>query len=188
MSYRLSLAENPLSIAPILPSGLQEVPVSGTGCQSSSSSTQVTDLIASTVVQGSLADVSAAVTGLVASTSKEPPPIPGHCLQSVSLPVDARVSDKLREKIWKDEIIDFGCLLASPVLANWSQLTVQNATSGPLPSLCIEPIAKNKKIISIESWLSSFHIFMGIYTKRFPHEAPALMSQLRLQIHKIRHI
>ena len=71
--------------------------------------------------------------------------IPGQCFQSVSLPVDARVSDKLREKIWKDEFIDFGCLLANPVLANRFQLTVQNAASGPLPSICIEPIARKKK-------------------------------------------
>ena len=175
VSRRLSPAENPSSTVPTLPSGLQEVPVTGTGSQSSSS-TQVTDRIASTVVQGSLADVSAAMTGLVPSTTEGPPQVPGQCFQSVSLPVDARVSDKLREKIWKDEFIDFGCLLANPALANRFQLTVQNAASGPLPSLCIEPIAKNKKIISIESWLSSFHIFVGIYTKRFPHEAPALMK------------
>ena len=69
VSRCLSPAENPLSIFPTLPSGLQEVPVTGTESQSSSS-TQVTDLVASTVVQGSLADVSAAVTGLVPSTSE----------------------------------------------------------------------------------------------------------------------
>ena len=95
VSCRLSPAENPASIVPTLPSGLHEVSVTGMGNQSSSS-TQVTDFIASTVVQGSLADVSAAVTGLVPSTSGGPPP--GQCFQSVSLPVDARVSDKLREK------------------------------------------------------------------------------------------
>ena len=117
VSRRLSPAENPSSIVPTLPSGLQKVPVTGTGSQSSSSA-QVTDLIASTVVQGSLADVSAAVTGLVPSTSEGPPSTPGQCFQSVSLPVDARVSEKLREKIWKDEFVDFGCLLANPVLAN----------------------------------------------------------------------
>lgn len=97
VSCRLSLAENPASIVPTLPSGLHEVSVTGMGNQSSSS-TQVTDFIASTVVQGSLADVSAAVTGLVPSTSGGPPPVPGQCFQSVSLPVNARVSDKLREK------------------------------------------------------------------------------------------
>lgn len=43
-------------------------------------------------------DVSAAVTGLVPSTSEGPPPLPGQCFQSLSLPVDAHVSDKLRGK------------------------------------------------------------------------------------------
>ena len=92
------VAENPSSIVPTLPSGLQEVPVTGTGSQSSSA-TQVTDLIPSTVVQGILADVSAAVTGLVPSTSEGLPPLQDQCFQSVSLPVDAGVSGKLREKI-----------------------------------------------------------------------------------------
>ena len=173
VSRRLSPAENPLSRPPTAPSNLEEVPVNSTGGQSS----QVpADLIASRVVQGSLATVSNAVTGLVPSTSEGPPPLPGQCFQSVGLPVDARVSEKLREKIWKDEFIDFGSLLANPVLANRFQLTVHNAENGPLPSLCIEPISKSKKITSIESWLSSFHIFVGVYTKRFPHEAPALMK------------
>jgi len=173
VSRRLSPAENPPSRPPTAPSNLQEVPVNSTGGQSS----QVpADLIASRVVQGSLATVSHAVTGLVPSTSEGPPPLPGQCFQSVGLPVDARVSEKLREKIWKDEFIDFGSLLANPVLANRFQLTVHNAENGPLPSLCIEPISKSKKITSIESWLSSFHIFVGVYTKRFPHEAPALMK------------
>ena len=44
------------------------------------------------------------------------------------------------------------------------------------PSLCLEPLAKHKKVTTIETWLSSFHVFVGAYTKQFPHEAPALMK------------
>lgn len=175
VSRRLSPAEKPASLPPTLPSALHEVPVSTTNSQSSPP-TVAADVIASSVVQGSLANVSTTVTGLVPSTSGGPPPVPGQFFQSVGLPVDARVTDKLREKIWKDEFIDFGSLLVNPVLANQYHLTVQNAESGPLPSLCIEPIAKTKKVTSIETWLSIFHIFVGIYTKRFPHDAPALMK------------
>ena len=116
VSRRLSPAENPSSLVPTLPSSLNEVPLNAAGIKSSSTIV-ATDLIASRVVQGSLVDVSAAVTGLVPSTSERPPPVPGQCFQSVSLPVDARVSEKLREKIWKDEFIDFGSLLVNPVLA-----------------------------------------------------------------------
>ena len=54
---------------------LQEVSVTGRGSQPSSP-TQVTDLIASSVVQGSLADVSPAAMGLVPSTSEGAPPVP----------------------------------------------------------------------------------------------------------------
>lgn len=82
VSRRLSPAENPSSLVPTLPSGLHEVPVNAIGSQSSSS-TVTTDLIGSTVVQGSLTDVSAAVTGLVPSTSEGPPPVPAQCFQSV---------------------------------------------------------------------------------------------------------
>lgn len=140
----LSPAEIPASLPPTVPSALQEVPVT-TAANQSSSSTAASDAITTTVVQGSLATASAAMMGLVPSTSDGPPQVPGQCFQSVALPVDARVTDKLREKIWKDEYIDFGSLLANPVYANRYQLAVQNPESGPFPSLCIEPITKAKK-------------------------------------------
>ena len=40
--------------------------------------------------------------------------------------------------------------------------------------LSLEPVSKPKKLQSVESWLSSFHVFVAIYTKKFPHEGPAL--------------
>ena len=33
-------------------------------------------------------------------------PVPGQLFQSVSLPVDACLSEKIRAKIWKDEYVD----------------------------------------------------------------------------------
>jgi len=134
VSRRLSPAEKPASLPPTLPSALHEVPVGTTNSQSSP--TVAADVIASSVVQGSLANVSTVVTGLVPSTSRGPPLVPGQFFQSVGLPIDAHVTDKLGEKIWKDEFINFGSLLVNPVLANQYHLTAQNAESGPLPSLC----------------------------------------------------
>ena len=109
------------------------------------------------------------------SSDTTAPHIPGQLFQSVSLPVDARLSDKLRTKIWGQEYVDFGSILTNQVLDNQYQITVQNAASDTAPSLCIEPVTKPKKITSIEAWISSFHVFVGVYTKKFPHEAPALM-------------
>ena len=133
--------------------------------------------VAESIVLGGLADASVAVTGLPPQvTSPDTPVVPGQLFESVGLPVDVRVSDKLRAKIWNAEFIEFGSLLTNPVLANQYRITLQSAESGPVPSLCLEPVSQPKKITTIDTWLSSFHVFVGIYTKQFPHEAPAFMK------------
>ena len=93
-----------------------------------------------------------------------------------SLSLDARVSEKIRAKIWNQEYVDFGSLLVNPIGQSPFQLTVSNAESGKLPSLCLEPAEKPRKITSIESWLSAFHVFVGVYTMKYPTECPALMK------------
>ena len=129
--------------------------------------------MASSVVQQSVANAAHSLTGLAVQAPLE---TPGQLFQSAGLPVDARVSEKLRAKIWSNEYIDFGSLLTNPAFENQYRLTFQGADSGPVPSLCLEPVSKPKKLQSVESWLHSFHVFVAIYTKKFPHEAPALMK------------
>ena len=131
------------------------------------------EYIASSMVQQSVANAANSLTGLAVQAPLE---MPGQLFQSAGLPVDARVSEKLRAKIWSNEYIDFGSLLTNPAFENQYRLTFQGADSGPVPSLCLEPVSKPKKLQSVESWLSSFHVFVAIYTKKFPHEAPALMK------------
>ena len=70
---------------------------------------------------------------------------------SSNLSLDARVSEKIRAKIWNQEYVDFGSLIVNPIGQSRSQLTVTNAESGQLPSLCLEPAEKPRKITSIES-------------------------------------
>ena len=103
-------------------------------------------------------------------------PIPDQLFVSSSLPLDARVTDKVRAKIWNEEYIDFGTLLSNPELANKYSVTLDRAESGSMPSLCLEPVAKPAKIATIEGWTSCFIIFVGIYTSKYPTEAPALMK------------
>ena len=43
-------------------------------------------------------------------------------------------------------------------------------------ALTLEPTVKPKRIHSIEGWTSAFQIFVAIYTKPHPSEAPALMK------------
>jgi len=86
------------------------------------------------------------------------------------------VSDKIRAKIWNEEYIDFGTLIANPELENKYSVTVNNAASGSMPSLCLEPTSKPKKITTIDAWSSCFLIFVGVYTSKYLAEAPALMK------------
>ncbi|XP_067026129.1 uncharacterized protein [Acropora muricata] len=95
---------------------------------------------------------------------------------SPSLPIDARVSEKLRAKIWNNEFFDFSSLLSNPVFEDRFQLTISNSDKEKTPSLCLEPVSNAKKHLSIETWLSCFHVFVGVYTSKRPHEAPALMK------------
>lgn len=94
----------------------------------------------------------------------------------MGLPVDARVPEKIRQKIWNKEYIDLGALLACPTGHDRFKLTVNNAGSGLSPSLVLEPAQQPKKITSIDSWLSAFNVYVGIYTMTYLAEAPALMK------------
>ena len=40
----------------------------------------------------------------------------------------------------------------------------------------MEPSSKTQRIINIESWMSAFHIFVAVYTQKYPTEVPALMK------------
>ena len=51
-----------------------------------------------------------------------------------------------------------------------------NSEAGLPASFCLEPASRPKNIQSIEVWLQAFHIFVGIYTKKYQHQAPALMK------------
>ena len=129
--------------------------------------------LADTIVQGTVATIQSAWSGELPVIN---PVLPAQLLSSPSLPIDARVSDKLHSKIWNNKFIEFGALLTNPIVENRYQVAISSSEKGSFPSLCLEPVNKSKKILSIETWLSCFHVFVGIYTSRFPHEAPALMK------------
>ena len=86
VSRRLSPAEASRNPSPAALSTLQEVPVSSPVVQN-------TEKVASTVVQQSLANASTALTGLIPQVSASNP-VSGQLLQSVSLPLDTRLSEK----------------------------------------------------------------------------------------------
>lgn len=129
------------------------------------SSSRFSEELASLIVRLSVATAANSLTG---PSLRAPLELPGQLFQSAGLAVDAHVSEKLGAKIWNHEYIDFGSLLINPVFENQYGLTFRGADSGPVLSLCLEPVSKPKNILSFELWLARFHVFVAIYTKKFP--------------------
>ena len=91
---------------------------------------------------------------------------------SSSLPIDCRVTDKIKQKIWSHAYVDFGSLLANPTAPPRYKVAL-DSTEG---QLTLESADKIRKISNIETWLTAFHVFVGVYTSKFSHDAPALMK------------
>ena len=106
--------------------------------------------------------------------SGETETLPAEIFSSPSIKIDARVSDAVRQKIWDNKYFEFSILLQNPIFESKYQLTLHNQDN--VQALCLEPLAKTKKLPHIESWISCFHVFVGVYTQKYPNEAPALMK------------
>lgn len=101
-----------------------------------------------------------------------------ECLFTLpSLPIDARVSEKIRRKIWNSEYFDFSLLLSNPVAEDRYQFTVKGVEgNSAAPAIRLEPVTKSKNVLTLDTWFNCFHIFVGIYCQKYPTEAPALMK------------
>ena len=121
------------------------------------------------------------VQSVLASLSGEQNLLPGtqrpnDVFMSVTLPIDARIPAKIRSKIIQNEFVDFGSLLVHPAFEDKFRITLQPSQEGSSPSLALEPVNKAKRITSIDVWLQAFHVYVGIFTAQYPHEAPGLMK------------
>lgn len=158
----------PAPMAPL--STLSAAPFSATTVAAEPARALPLNALAASLVQGSLDTTQQVLSGelpVVPSDSR-----PTQLFKSCSLPIDARVSDKIKAKIWNNEFVEFHILLMNPLLDNKFILTVQNSDQGSTPSLCLEPLAKAKRNQSIDSWVNSFHVFVGVYTSKYPMRRP----------------
>ena len=154
-----------------------------TNSQSSSTTYPVVQSVsldhAATLVQDALGDAHSTI-------SSQPRPfnlteqLPTQPFYSASLPLDARVPDKIKEKIWREEFVDFGVLLSNPDPTARYERNVRPSPAGHPASLVLEPTAKSKQIRNLSDWLRAFQIFVSIYAQRYSHEAPALMKYCQI--------
>jgi hypothetical protein len=132
--------------------------------------------VAQLAVSNALGSAHAAISGEAFLAPNSSHVQPTHEYHSISLPIDCRISIKLKNKIWNDEYIDFGSLLSNPMSGNKFQLSFSSSDAGLPPSLSVEPISKAKKITNISGWMNAFRIFVGVYAQKYPHESPALVK------------
>ena len=142
---------------------VSEVPVLGIPPDSSGES----------LIEGAVSQFQDRLSGEVPTVS---PTLPNTLFISPRLPIDARVSVKLRAKILKNEFIDFGALATNPVLESKFQVFLQSEGGTQPPLLALEPVTKTKKLLTIASWTISFMIFVRVYTSQFPSEVSAFMK------------
>ena len=75
-----------------------------------------------------------------------------------------------------ERIFDFALLLSAGSGDTRYHLSVSSQSGSSLPALSLEPTQKSKPITSIETWTSAFQVFVGVYTVKYPLEAPSLMK------------
>ena len=96
---------------------------------------------------------------------------PKQIFSSVAVSLSSRVSSKVKAKIWSNEYLDFGTLLSfSPNNQKYSLSLASSDGETTRPQLTLEPSQPVKKILTINQWLSTFNIFVAIYSEKLPNE------------------
>ena len=99
--------------------------------------------------------------------------------QSSNLKIDARVNDKLKAKIWNNEYVEFYTFLSTQRNDRF-QLSFENLEGSNDPPICLEPVNRSHKNFNFNQWLQAFHVYVGVYTRRFAGEAPELMKYCKI--------
>lgn len=82
----------------------------------------------------------------------------------LSLPMDARVTTKLKARIWANEFINFGQLITVTPMKDKFNISANTSKDSPgQPTLCLEPLQKDKNISTIDTWTFAFQRYLLEY-------------------------
>ena len=125
-----------------------------------------------TATAAEIASISSLSAGMSISNSNDKPSEVNFT--SVAIDLEARVSAKLKAKIWADEYIDFGALLSS--FPDDDKFILSFNNDGKSPSLCLEPSKPKPKFLSLGQWQTAFNTFVAVYTVKYPLKVAALLK------------
>ena len=102
---------------------------------------------------------------------------PKQIFTSVSVNLSSRVGSKIKAKIWANEYVEFGALLAStPQVDKYALSMTPSTVQSKQPRLTLEPYHTTKKVSNIQQWVSAFNTFVSVFTERYQSETPQLMK------------
>ena len=83
---------------------------------------------------------------------------PQQIFTRIGINLGARVSAKLKAKIWAHEYVDFGALLTvSPPREKYALSMSSTAGNSGKPELTFEPCNSSKKVTNIQQWITAFN-------------------------------
>ena len=91
-----------------------------------------------------------------------------HSFTSVSLPLHATVSQKIKEKIWSNEFVDLATVFDQDI-SFLSDISLNYNSSDP--SVITNP---RRRFISIEQWTDVFAKYASVVRVKYPESAEAL--------------
>ena len=126
-----------------------------------------------TATAAEIASISSLSAGMSISNSNDKPSEVNFT--SVAIDLEARVSAKLKAKIWANEYVDFGALLSSFPDDEKFVLSFNN-NDGKSPSLCLEPSKPKPKFLSLGQGQAAYNTFVAVYTVKYPLKVAALLK------------
>ena len=95
---------------------------------------------------------------------------------SLDRPIDVKVSDKIRDKIWSGQYVDLTSLLDTQ---HDDTATFQIVSNAGEP-LRLAPHKPSNKITSLSKWTDAFLVYFTIYTRKYPDQVPKLTAYMQL--------
>lgn len=92
---------------------------------------------------------------------------------SSSLPLHAKINANIKNKICNNEYIELGQLLHPD---RWDQYNMSLSANTAGHTLSLAP--QNRKIRSIDQWISAFNIYAAIYLDKFAGEAMTMLKYI----------
>ncbi|MEW8544663.1 MAG: hypothetical protein AB2693_14135 [Candidatus Thiodiazotropha sp.] len=96
-----------------------------------------------------------------------------HKAISMARPLDLGIDSKIKGKIWANQYIELNSLLPSK-----RKERLELVDNGDGVIRCKK--SNSSSINTIDLWLEAFHVFVAIYTAKYPTEAPSLMKHTNI--------